>query len=876
MVSKNISPKFFSPLLTGSGGKTGVLNAEFGLGSNSALGELLPQYVSVKSTHRSKNTEVHSLPFSAIPTNILQTDGVFTPRVVDWDHGFPIKCDHGVFSDAVICLTPVWGTVCRTKSWHNSSTACSIFWEVSVTAAAGKVSEGIQFHHKNWPSGWDYLNTGLVQSVFTYDPVSAVNGFVDGVLAGFASSIDYGALDAWLDNFDVAAALTRAAQVWNSTSVVDQATGAIDAVVASDLGADMKRTLVGEQVRFLENYTSVPLDGYLQVYGLLKELFDRPDVEVLCNHNLNVLMAKCVDSVSAVARVVPRMDPVNEAAAGVIPEFYSDQQRDAMCSVAPLTMVQAGAGTGKSSVILGRIDYLVNSGVRPQDIMVLSFTNAAANNIQQKNPYVGSMTISKLIHDIYVNNFDHMLASVDTLCNSIDMYAPNDRVASSLKHLLLKMKNNAHGAWTNLNLFVQTHRDHVVGVLNRVGQTTLELETIISQQLIMDVKEPPGYVAKFLIIDEVQDNSIFDFVYALRYVVKHRCNVFIVGDPSQTLYEFRSANPRALNMLEASGVFSTLKLETNYRSCQEVLDLANEFLVDIEANEFANIQLRSNEDRAVTVDSFESRVHLREVEVESGSSLMGSLSAIFHESIAPYVVSCWDRGEQVAVLGFSRSEVAAVSELIEGSFPNVSAAYLSEVKPFDSDVLSVAMKHVWSTVEAVDPANAFFVFYNLVVGNLQAWVPKPAVVEVEVRGLLERWWSANGGWFQQSVSEVLSGRLPRDMFFEGLRRSLLEFEIRNSIVAQSLSDESTVEDRIRGANVVFSTIHGVKGLEFDHCVVVLKDDQPLSEEKKRLYYVALTRAKCSELVLGYSYPSTRACGVGVGDKYCRVVSRIGG
>ena len=359
------------------------------------------------------------------------------------------------------------------------------------------------------------------------------------------------------------------------------------------------------------------------------------------------------------------------------------------------------------------------------------------------------------------------------------MYAPNDRVASSLKHLLLKVKNNAHGAWTNLNLFVQTHRDHVIGVLNRVGQTTLELETIISQQLIMELKEPPGYVAKFLIIDEVQDNSIFDFVYALRYVVKHRCNVFIVGDPSQTLYEFRSANPRALNMLEASGVFSTLKLETNYRSCQEVLDLANEFLVDIEANEFANIQLRSNEDRAVTVDSFESRVHLREVEVESGSSLMGSLSAIFHESIAPYVVSCWDRGEQVAVLGFSRSEVAAVSELIEGSFPNVSAAYLSEVKPFDSDVLSVAMKHVWSTVEAVDPANAFFVFYNLVVGNLQAWVPKPAVVEVEVRGLLDRWWSANGCWFQQSVGEVLSGRLSRDMFFEGLRRSLLEFEIRN-------------------------------------------------------------------------------------------------
>lgn len=98
----------------------------------------------------------------------------------------------------------------------------------------------------------------------------------------------------------------------------------------------------------------------------------------------------------------------------------------AVKSTEPLILVQAGAGTGKSTLILGRIDYLIACGIKAEDITVLSFTNAAADNITAKNPNVHSMTIARMIHEIYTTNFaNHELSQLNTLLNSLEIYYPN-------------------------------------------------------------------------------------------------------------------------------------------------------------------------------------------------------------------------------------------------------------------------------------------------------------------------------------------------------------------------------------------------------------------------------------------------------------------
>ena len=106
---------------------------------------------------------------------------------------------------------------------------------------------------------------------------------------------------------------------------------------------------------------------------------------------------------------------------GKIP--YSQEQRAAIESTSPLTLVQSGAGTGKSTVILGRIDHMIANGVDPNDITVLSFTNAAANHITDLKPSVHSMTIASMLHTIYSSNYPtHQLSSLSTIINSLDIY----------------------------------------------------------------------------------------------------------------------------------------------------------------------------------------------------------------------------------------------------------------------------------------------------------------------------------------------------------------------------------------------------------------------------------------------------------------------
>lgn len=186
--------------------------------------------------------------------------------------------------------------------------------------------------------------------------------------------------------------------------------------------------------------------------------------------------------------------------------------------------------THNSTVILGRIEYMCACGINPQDITVLSFTNAAANHITDKNPRVHSMTIARMIHNIYTANFkNHELSSVDTIVNSIDIYYHGNDVADKFKAKCRAIIKNEPDAFTSMNNFIEAHYDEVIAILDTIGQTSLELEIIICYQKIDTFVEPPDVQSKYLIIDEVQDNSIFEFIYTLKYVDKHKESLFIVG-----------------------------------------------------------------------------------------------------------------------------------------------------------------------------------------------------------------------------------------------------------------------------------------------------------------------------------------------------------
>lgn len=654
-------------------------------------------------------------------------------------------------------------------------------------------------------------------------------------------------------NYSVYDNITDSAQRWSSDDIADDIHDVIDALVSKKYSYDDEQLAqMVYELRYMEQY-NVPLSAYRKIYESINMLCDPQTASLLVKQNMNLLMN---DTLNALSGKRDQLERAPETIKTIpVQRQLSPQQLAAVCSTEPLILTQAGAGAGKSTVILARIQQLGLCGVNPSDITVLSFTNAAADNIIKKNPNVRSMTIARMIHDLYMSYFPtHELSSVETIANSLGIYMPQDPFAFQFANKLRNLEGrNSEGAHTALNNFIESHLEQTVDALNLIKQTSLELEIILAYQMIDKMPLPAGLNIRHLIIDEVQDNSVFEFIYLLRLVNKLNCSLFIVGDASQTLYEFRSANPKALNALEASGVFTPYKLETNYRSNQEVLDMANVHLLsEIEANQLAQIRLRANSLTPVTANSFQEKVRVVHEHYTADRKFLADLPVLLSKHVNSYIQECLGRGEQVAFLAFTRREAFAIQKRLEELFPGRSVISMISDRRRASTFFSSFIEHHWSDIEAVDPANASFVFTKELVSRGPGANPN---AQAALAKMASEWWTASALTIQGWVYEYQAGIITKEVFFDRLKKCILDHEIRHNSIRDALMHRNNEERKIRNletkADLIVSTVHGVKGLEFDNVVVVYKDQSDMTEEKKRLYYVAFTRAKNSLFVLSH-------------------------
>lgn len=323
--------------------------------------------------------------------------------------------------------------------------------------------------------------------------------------------------------------ITHSAKRWTSDGIVEDIRDVVAALVPKTrtYNDDQLAQMV-YQLRYMEQY-SVPLPAYREIYTAIKMLCDPQTASRLMKQNMNLLMNETLHELGSHRDELERAP--QSMATTPIQGQLSQQQKAAVCSTEPLSIIQTGAGAGKSTVILARINQLTLCGVNPSDITVLSFTNAAADNIIKKNPNVRSMTIARMIHDLYMTYFPtHELSSVETIANSLDIYMPGDAFALQFSQRIRQLEGrDVQSAYTSLNNFIEAHLEQTIDALNLIKQTSLELEIILAYQMIDRMPLPAGLNIRHLIIDEVQDNSVFEFIYLLRLVSKLKASLFIVG-----------------------------------------------------------------------------------------------------------------------------------------------------------------------------------------------------------------------------------------------------------------------------------------------------------------------------------------------------------
>ncbi|MFP4323249.1 MAG: ATP-dependent helicase [Anaerolineales bacterium] len=279
-------------------------------------------------------------------------------------------------------------------------------------------------------------------------------------------------------------------------------------------------------------------------------------------------------------------------------------QASAVTTTEGPVLVLAGPGSGKTRVLTHRLAYLQEAlAVEPWRLMAVTFTNKAAREMRERIEKMGypaeglklgtfHAICAQILrihaeHTPYTNSFTiYDTAEQRTMIREILLELNYDPKHFHPIHVLAKIsaaKNNLNDfkdmALTNtpLDLVVEKVFPMYKKALhknNALDFDDLLLETVRLFQNTPDVLEKYQNQVQYIMVDEFQDTNIVQYTLVRLLSTKYQ-NLFVVGDPDQSIYAFRGADYRNLRRIQADFPdLQVIKLEENYRSHQLILDAA--------------------------------------------------------------------------------------------------------------------------------------------------------------------------------------------------------------------------------------------------------------------------------------------------------------
>jgi len=278
-------------------------------------------------------------------------------------------------------------------------------------------------------------------------------------------------------------------------------------------------------------------------------------------------------------------------------------------------LVLAGAGSGKTRTLVYRVAYLLEKEVNPENILLVTFTNKAANEMLDRvksllgvKPedlwggtfhHIGNLILRKYAHKLgYQRNFNILDQddSISLIKNAMESLGLNTKGQSFPKPSVV---HSALSYSRNTNQEVKDTAENVYGYPDFIAEKFLEVSDLYEQkkkasnvmdfddllvnwlrllEMVPEVRKKYSEQFQYILVDEYQDTNYIQ-AQIIQDLSTHHNNVLVVGDDSQSIYSFRAADVR--NILNFPKLFSGTKvfrIETNYRSTPQILNLANEII----------------------------------------------------------------------------------------------------------------------------------------------------------------------------------------------------------------------------------------------------------------------------------------------------------
>lgn len=578
------------------------------------------------------------------------------------------------------------------------------------------------------------------------------------------------------------------------------------------------------------------------------------------------------------------------------------QQKEAVMHKDGPCLVIAGAGSGKTKVLTTRIAYLIDQGVSSYNILAITFTNKAAKEMKERlellvpdnNAFVGTFHSFglRIVRENYMNlglerNFtildsDDVLTIIKKIMK--EMGITKEECAPSYIRNRISFIKNEMLSDAEVDKYFNSEPERValkvyyeyLKVLKKNNSVDFDDLLSLPVKLFKDNKEVLVHYQekfKYILIDEYQDTNEVQYKLTKLLGGGHK-NIFVVGDPDQSIYMFRGANYKNILNFEHDYVdTNVIALEENYRSTKMILNAANSVI-------------KNNKDR-------------KDKNLKSNKMLGARLQYLRSYDEKHEITLCIEEIKKLLDVGYKASDIAIFyrtngqARIVEEMFIKANLPYKvigsyyfyqrKEIKDLISYLRLISNHHDEISLRRV---------INVPKRKIGPTTIKNIEIEANINGIsmFDAINKGNELEFKKLIVELtreaesLSLTELIDVILDksGMKKELeedksLESELRLENLMEFKSITASFEERTGSVNleyfleeisliadmtehkeydnaVTLMTIHSAKGLEFDvvfligmeegifpHANSLMERDGV--EEERRLMYVGITRAR---------------------------------
>ncbi|MDR1005977.1 MAG: UvrD-helicase domain-containing protein [Bacteroidales bacterium] len=615
----------------------------------------------------------------------------------------------------------------------------------------------------------------------------------------------------------------------------------------------------------------------------------------------------------------------------------NQQQQDAVREIDGPIIIIAGAGSGKTKTLTCKIAYDLQNGISPYNILALTFTNKAAEEMKERITELVGTPAKYILMGTFHSIFSRILRLESERLGFVSRFSiyDTDDAKSLIKTIIKEMnldekrytvsfvmeriskaKNNLFSPSDYLNsIEIQAedraaHKEQIGYIYQQYnrrlkGAMAMDFDDLLFNMNVL-LRDFPDVLKKYqerfryIMVDEYQDTNFAQYLIIKKLAALHR-NICVVGDDAQSIYAFRGASIRnILNFKTDYPDAKVFKLEQNYRSTQNIVNAANCVIANNEDQIKKNVWTSNPQGCKIRYTNHDSdraeaeyvcqTIKDKVIDGDNYSDFAvlyrtNMQSRVLEEALrlrnTPYRlyggISFYSRKEIKDVLAYFRlvsnnDDNGAFERSINNPARGIGNTTINRLKIIAAEhnvsLFSAALnlpnfssKINGTTVEKIVEFCKMIVAFSKTIHQRNAYELGEEIIRMSgIKTALKNEESIEAEDRINNIDELINSlqafvRKEDDIIIDELTgEEISQTERTLDVFLSQVSLMTDADNDDEGDKVVLMTIHAAKGLEFPYVFIVGMEEnlfpslQSLTqrsdtEEERRLFYVAITRAE---------------------------------